>query len=452
METKLKEYAKDVWWFGVNAADPIRLIKSQVRVANGAFHVGEESFSLKNIERIMVVGGGKASAKMAAGIEEQLEPILDQTELFGRVVVPDGSQVPTRRIELVVGRRSHENLPTSAALSATESILSEIQLLDAKHDLCIALVSGGGSALLPAPTPPITLAEKIDTTKFLAGRGANIEELNHVRGAISRIKNGGLYRLCRAKTLIGLILSDVLDFPISCVASGPTMMQNNEDSRNSFASAQAVLDRYDSSRSSIPKHVVEQIDSENPNLVQPTCHLVNQMIGENQTALDAAVVAASKLGYSSDRTQINQGVTVQQISELLCNELVDRIQNGQPQCVVFGCEPTLALSSSPGKGGRMQQLVLQMIYSLKQSNNEVVKQARFCCLCAGTDGEDGPTDAAGAFLDNQVIDDIDFNELEEHLFANNAYPLLDRHQLLFKTGNTGTNVCDLVVMMIGEPT
>ena len=243
-----------IWRAGLEAVRSERLIREHVRVAGHWLIVGEEQpIDLQRIGRIAVVGAGKAGAGMAAGLEEALGPeIAESKQLVGWVNVPadcvppgeDGGPPRTaRRIHLHAARPAGRNEPTAEGVAGTEEILKIVSLLR-PDDLCLCLISGGGSALLPAPAEGISLADKLAVTQHLSAAGADIR-LNTVRKQLSRIKGGGLARACRAGRLVSLIISDVLGDPLDLIASGPTVPDHSTP-----ADALTVLERVRSRRHS----------------------------------------------------------------------------------------------------------------------------------------------------------------------------------------------------------
>src|SRR5262245_35204909 len=228
--SQLRYDALAIWHAAVAAVRSDRLVQDNVRVEGEWLHVGDESLELKSIARIAVVGAGKAGAGMAAGLAAALGPqVLAEKQVAGWVNVPADCVPhanPTRErgkaIHLHAARPAGLNEPTADGVYGTEKILEIVRSLG-PQDFCFCLISGGGSALLPAPVEGVSLAEKQALTRLLSAGGANIQELNTVRKQLSRIKGGGLARTCRAGRLISLIISDVLGDPLDVIASGPTV-------------------------------------------------------------------------------------------------------------------------------------------------------------------------------------------------------------------------------------
>ncbi len=244
---KLRRDALRIWQAGVDAVNSERLVRDAIHVEGGALIVGEELLDFNAIGRIAVIGAGKAGAGMAAAVENVLGPrLIDARQLVGWVNVPEDCVRPLRRIRLHGARPPGVNEPTEAGVAGAEEILRIVRSLD-PEDLCLCLISGGGSALLPAPLEGITLADKLAVTRHLSAAGATIEELNTVRKQLSRIKGGGLARACRAGRMISLIISDVLGDPLDVIASGPTVPDTSTPQ-----AALAVLERFRAAGIEIP--------------------------------------------------------------------------------------------------------------------------------------------------------------------------------------------------------
>ena len=291
---QLRSDALAIWQAGVDAARPERLLRDALKLEGRSLIVGDKSLSLHRIGRVVVVGAGKAGAGMAAAVENILgQDLIEEKKLEGWVNVPEDCVRPLDRIKLHAARPPGVNEPTEAGAAGTEEILRLVQSLG-PDDLCLCLISGGGSALLPAPVEGISLEDKLAVTRHLSGAGANIEQLNTVRKQLSRIKGGGLARACRAGTLCTLIISDVLGDPLDVIASGPTV----EDS-STPQTALEVLEQFGAAEAGISPDVFEYLRKKTTHKqAGPTCRTINLIIGNNATAVDAAGMKAESLGYS----------------------------------------------------------------------------------------------------------------------------------------------------------
>ncbi len=433
-----------IWNAGVDSVNPQSLLCKQVSIDGTSLRVGKRDFDLEPINRIFVVGAGKASGRMAKGLLQVLEPLATQKLLRGRVIVPITQVQPLPYVQLVSGRDDFHNLPTENAESETLAIIEEIKSLES-NDLCIALISGGGSALLTAPLPPVTLAEKIDVTHRLSEAGASIEQLNTIRTKLSRVKGGGLIRFCPQTQVIGLLLSDVIGDRLEVVASGPTFLHPTPNVEQVKAILKSLAIEIDEFSASVQSVLGSNIETE-PGTSGPLPY--NCLLGNCRTAVLGAAASANDLNYQVKRDLLNPDIELADLAEVICGIILSG--NERNECVILGGETRVRLVDKKirGLGGRNQQLVLEVWKRLKGKVGEVWKENfDFCCLSGGTDGEDGPTDSAGGYLTAKKFQRVSLGEIESHCASNNAYPLLERHDQLFKPGITGTNVCDLIVLI-----
>lgn len=443
---QLRREALAIWQSGVDAVRSDRLVQEQVHVEDQTLWLGDEPLPLTGIERIVVVGAGKASAGMAAGLEAALGPrVLAEKRVSGWINVPADCVRPLQCLHLHPARPPGVNEPTPEAVEGTERILQLVSGLG-KRDLCLVLLSGGGSALLPAPPPEVPLAEKILLTRRLSAAGANIRELNTVRKQLSRVKGGGLARACRAGRLVTLIISDVLGDPLDVIASGPTV-----EDRSTPQQALEVLQRL------VPDHAtiapaatryLRQRAAAGRSPPPPACDVRHRILANNATAVAAAGREAERRGYVP---ALHAAGTLEGPAEQVGRHLAQMArhmrQQAGPECLVTGGEPTVQLVPLPlrGKGGRNQQLVLAALVELLDTGCEGI-----VLLSGGTDGEDGPTDAAGAVLDERLVQRLRTTGLdpEDFLRRNDAYTFFAQLGGLIKTGPTHTNVCDLRVVLV----
>jgi glycerate 2-kinase len=435
-------------------------MREAVEVQGGALVIDGEPLDLKAVRRIAVVGGGKAGAGMAAELEAILgDGLLAEKQVTGWVNVPDDCVRPLARIHLHPARPAGRNEPTAAGVHGVKEMLKLVQSLTA-DDLCLALVSGGGSALMPAPVSGVSLVDKQALTRYLSAAGANIAELNTVRKQLSEIKGGGLARHCRAGTLVSLIISDVLGDPLDVIASGPTVPDTS-----TAADALDVLHRFGAVEQNIAPAAVEylrRVGQARGRSTQrlstggrrPTttsdCQIRNIIIGNNARAVDAAGIAAGRLGYSHAMVAATKlEGPVEDIGRHLARMAIQMRDGSGPNCLISGGEGTVALApeAERGVGGRNQQLVLAALEELLNLDGNGI-----AILSGGTDGEDGPTDAAGAWLDATTIAAARRRNLNptDYLHRNDAYHFFEPLGALLKTGPTHTNVCDVRVVLIEQ--
>ncbi|HEY4232935.1 MAG TPA: DUF4147 domain-containing protein [Lacipirellulaceae bacterium] len=443
---QLRADVESIWWAGVRAVLPEQLVPEHVHVIGDTLLAGDEEIDLRDVRRIAIVGGGKACAGMAVALERVFGPqLLAAKQITGWVNVPADCVIPIQRVRLHAARPPNVNEPRPEGVAGTHEILKLVSSLGS-GDLCFCLISGGGSALLPAPVPGISLDDKISLGRTLSAAGANIEQLNTVRRPLSVVKGGGLARACRAGRLISLIISDVLGDPLDLIASGPTVAAPPLAS-----DALAVLE--DLQLNNHPElakviHLLRKRESDDSlfvgNSPSPTCQVTNLIIGNNAVAVDAAGCEALRLGYSHAMNAANASEgPAEEVGRQLA-EMALRMRHGPgPDCLISGGEPTVKLveESMRGQGGRNQQLALAALAKLGDCEG-------IALLSGGTDGEDGPTDAAGALVTTETVAAAHKQGLAaaDYLRRNDAYHFFDAAAGLFKTGPTHTNVCDLRVI------
>ncbi|MEM6797953.1 MAG: DUF4147 domain-containing protein [Planctomycetota bacterium] len=445
---QLRDDAQRIWQAGVDAVRPDRLFRDHVRVEGGMLVAGDVALPLERFARITVVGAGKGGAGMVRGLEASLgDALLAAKQVSGLVTVPAGCVEATRAIGLVAGRPAGVNEPRAEGAAAANEILRRVGALG-PDDLCLCLISGGGSALLPAPIDGVSLEEKTAVTRLLSASGATINQLNTVRSAISRIKGGGLARACNAGVLLTLIVSDVLGDPLEVIASGPTV-----PAKTGPAEALAVLADLGVLDAPAAAPIVARLQQlvaagAAPAASAPTCEVHNVILANNAVAVDAAGVEAERLGYNHamDCATTSEGPAEQVGRQLAAMALQMRDQPG-PNCLITGGEPTVTLAPTKirGRGGRNQQLALAALAELGDCRGVAI-------LSGGTDGEDGPTDAAGAFIDQRVAAATREQglDLADALRRNDAYTLFEACGGLLRTGPTNTNVCDLRVVVVDQ--
>ncbi|MEJ7594966.1 MAG: DUF4147 domain-containing protein [Planctomycetaceae bacterium] len=463
----LRDDAIAIWTAGLAAVDSAKSVEQQIRVQQDQLWIAGIRIPMPEAGRIEVVGAGKAGAGMASGVEAALLATNLADRVSGWVNVPADCVRPLKHIHLHAARPAGLNEPTQEAVQGTQEILRRLRSLS-ESDVCIVLLSGGASALLCSPAPGISLSDKLSVTRALAGSGAPIHELNLVRTQLSQVKGGRLAAACRAGTLVALIISDVIGDPLEVIGSGPTI-----PSAPRAADALQVL-RHRELLDRIPPHVVafleRQADADHTTNLETEISLpptvLNRIVASNAMAIDAATVKAKALGYEVQSLgSANAGEAAEEGHQLIRHLLEIGVESGgTPQasalghprrvCILSGGEPTVKLSGpgsgTPGahgkatsRGGRNQELVLAAVTSHRNS----VDWKDAVLLSAGTDGEDGPTDAAGAIADEAVVARIAASGLDpdNSLARHDSYPLFDAVDALFKTGPTHTNVMDLRV-------
>jgi hydroxypyruvate reductase len=345
------------------------------------------------------------------------------------------------------------NEPTAEGVAGSRKILEIVSNLTA-DDLCLVVISGGGSALLPAPAAGLRLDDKQAVTRFLMQSGATIGELNTVRKHLSQIKGGKLAEACRAGHVFTLIISDVVGDPLDVIASGPTVAD-----RSTASMALEVLRRFDARPPDVPQAVFDVLERAAEAIGDSHCVppivdnqvIENHVIGNNSVALAAAAARADELGFCVQSLgSANQGEASsvgRDLAEQCLLLRYERPAGSRPICRLSGGEPVVHLTKTdlPRKGGRNQQLVLAALDRLWDTG-----LSGTAVLSGGTDGEDGPTDAAGACIDEHVLAKARELRLDPKTFLaiNDAYHFFERAGGLIKTGPTHTNVMDLRVALI----
>lgn len=447
-----------IWQAGVDAVRSDRLVRENVRVQGDLLIIADEEIPLASIDRIIIVGAGKAGAGMATGLEEAIGPkVLRQKQASGWVNVPADCVKRLGTIRLHAARAAGRNEPTSEGVEGTEQILRLVKNAGPK-DLVIALISGGGSALLPAPCDGLLLDDKLQLARHLSAAGANITQLNTVRTRLSLIKGGGLARACKAGRLISLIISDVIGDPLDIIASGPTI-----PTTTTAADALNVLEQFDPAKK-LPARIYEELARQQKTAAaiaaaplavdNSTKRLTNHILGNNAVCVDAAGVEAEKRGYSHAMSAARtlEG-SAESVGEHLAQMALRMKTESGPDCLITGGEPVVELAPAEirGLGGRNQQLVLAALEQLQRDGGSEPLQ-QIAILSGGTDGEDGPTDAAGAMLDEQVYAQAKQLGLSaaDFLKRSDAYHFFEQANGLVKTGPTHTNTCDLRVVVVAR--
>lgn len=446
-----RQHAKEIWQAGVDAVRSDTLVRRCISIHGDSLSICGRRFDTSRVGRIEIVGAGKAGAGMAAGAVEALGTLSESVSLSGWVNVPEDCVRQIPYVHLHAARPAGLNEPTPEGVAGTKEILQRVSSLSA-DDICLVLISGGGSALLPCPSAPFSLNDKLLVTQFLAAAGAPIQELNQVRSQMSEVKNGGLLRHCRAGVVITLIISDIVDDPVHLIASGPTVIGPSD-----VRSVIQIAERYDPARTELPSVFYETmaaritacIDRQRPD--RPMPESIVKVIGSNADALAAALRQAEKLGYTPVSLGSNSVGEARRHGQLLrerlrsamISEIADVNTSGI--CFVAGGETTVRLTGSGerGRGGRNQEVVLGAIATCQ----DLDQWSDIVLLSGGTDGEDGPTDAAGAIADSAVIRAMIDQDLspESYLSRNDAYSFFAATNGLLMTGPTHTNVMDVAV-------
>lgn len=439
--SQLRKDAEAVFRAGLEAVNPIQAIKRHVTLQNDKLIVGDKTYNLPDYDGVYVIGTGKASAAMAKAIEE----LLGERMKGGVVNVKYGHSFPLNKIK--VNEAGHP-VPDEAGFRGTEEIIQLLKKTE-KNDLVLFLISGGGSALLPYPGEGLTLEDIQQVTKCLLQVGACIHEINALRKHLSRVKGGRLARLAHPSTLISLILSDVIGDDLDTIASGPTVPDES-----TFDDCLKILEKYQI-RERIPTSVVELLEkgargevAETPKAGDPAFQQTqNLIIASNILAVQAAKKKAEQLRYNSLILSTFVEGETKEVARVHAAVAKEILQTGnpipRPACVISGGETTVTIRGK-GLGGRNQEFVLAAAIDIDGLENVVI-------LSGGTDGTDGPTDAAGAIADgmtkNRALEKG--MNAEQYLQENDSYHFFDPLGDLLITGPTHTNVMDMRLVMVG---
>ncbi|MEH6682046.1 MAG: glycerate kinase [Sediminicola sp.] len=433
-----RQTAIDIFLAGVESVNPELLIKRNASLSDGHLKVGERMVDLNDVGNIFVVGAGKASVAMA----KALEGLMGDRIAGGHIVTKYGHIAPLKYIQIT---EAGHPVPDKNGMEGTEKILSIVKGAN-ENDLVICLISGGGSSLLVDVPEGCSLEDLQKLNVILLRSGANIEEINCLRKHLSKVKGGQLSKEAFPASVISLILSDVMGDPLESIASGPTAPDPT-----TFHDAMAIMIKYGIT-SEVPSRLYDLLlagaENKRPETVKISdCILnrtTNSIIGNNTLALEASKEMAISLGYRPFIVNYGLQGMVPDVAKLILAKVRTFQKNDRHGkiCLLFGGEPTVEVAGN-GIGGRNQHLALILAIFLKSWPHVTI-------LCGGTDGTDGPTDAAGAVVDACT----EINALKLGLHMQKYVDNCDSHTFFKKegglviTGPTHTNVMDLIIVLI----
>ena len=438
---KMREHALAIFNAAVSAVQPSCLLPKNICLDGNKLLLHNQSFSLKDLEHIYIIGAGKASAAMALETEKILSEHIEK----GIVVTKYLHSLPLQKIKCI---EAGHPLPDENSLLAAKEIMELVKQAGEK-DLIIALISGGASSLLADHPPGTSLDEVQDLFRLLLNSGATINEMNAVRKHLSLIKGGQLAKQAYPATLVSFILSDVIGDPLDVIASGPTV----GDPTN-FKDAYVILQKYDLIKKLHPavdawmrKGLMGEIDD----TPKPGDYFFertfNYIIGANRIALKAAALKAEELGFVPFIvTDKLSGEADEEAKELI--EYISMYRGARPACILMGGETTVTIKGN-GKGGRNQQFALAALEEL-MNNNGVEAVRNSLILSAGTDGSDGLTEVTGALVDIETINKTTELGLDISSFLDNndSYNFFAKAGGHIITGATQTNVMDIVIALV----
>jgi len=436
----MRRDAFSIFQDALKAVSPETSVLNYLKTNGTELSVGTYSIDLSAVRDIYVVGAGKASAAMATAVEKALPGRITD----GLINVKYGHTAPLATIRLV---EAGHPVPDVSGLRGAKEILSLVSGAG-PEDLVICLISGGGSSLMPLPAPGLTLAHKQETTQSLLECGATIHEINSIRKHLSAIKGGQLARATFPAPLVTLILSDVVGDDLDVIASGPTVPD-----RSTFNDCLEIIRRYSLDRK-LPASVLSHLRKGATGLIPETPkpgdaffkNTHNIIVGSNRDALNAARLSAAEKGYHThviSATVEGEAREIARSHMALAKKVIDIAKPvAPPACILSGGETTVTLRGT-GKGGRNQEFALAAALEIDNLPNMVV-------FSAGTDGTDGPTDAAGAVADPETVPrarDMGMEPLS-YLNHNDSYHFFQKLGDLVVTGPTNTNVMDLHIILV----
>ena len=459
--TTRKELATEIFYAALKAVDPYNAVKLYTDKIRSIDQYG-------NFKRLIVVGFGKAACSMSKAMEDNLEDLIDTGILitkYGHTIEQQSSRPAEQQINkenkiihikttalllycataLKIYEAGHP-VPDEKGLRGTEEIVKLLKSAD-ENTLVVCLVSGGGSALLVAPYEGITLSEKQEITELLLKSGADIYEINTIRKHLSKVKGGRLAEIAYPSKIISLILSDVIGDRLDVIASGPTAPD-----RTTFDDALKILEKY-GLIDKTPEGIIRVFQKGTKGLIPETPkegskffeNVENIIIGSNRIAIDAAKQKTEELGLHAEIISSELTGEARDVGRWLTDIARSKRSNSSNRlnCLISGGE-TIVTVKGNGLGGRNMELALSFAIEIEGTHGITL-------LSAGTDGTDGPTDAAGAIVDGETVKKaraIGLNP-EEYLNNNDSYNFFKKIGGLFITGPTGTNVMDIQIMVIG---
>jgi glycerate 2-kinase len=437
---RLRADAREIFTAGVRSADPAAAVRRALDARGGRLRVQERSYALDSIRNVFIAGCGKAAAPMAFAAQETLGDRITG----GVVIVKYGHKQPLETIEII---EAGHPIPDIAGVEGGRRIM-DLAGRCGREDLLLFLLSGGASALFARPAHGLSLEDKQQATDALLKSGATIHEINAVRKHISQVKGGRLAQLTAPARLVALILSDVVDDAPEAIGSGPTAPDHT-----TYADCLQVIHRYDLAPR-MPPAILDYLSrgarqeiAETPKRFDRIFKNVqNAIVGNNRLALAAARARAEALGYrawvSTESMQGESRVAAKRHAAFVKHVIRTGEPLSRPACLLSGGETTVTVVGS-GRGGRNQEFALAAAMEIENLDGVVI-------LSGGTDGTDGPTEAAGGIVDGATIGRGKGKQLdaEKFLARNDSYNFLHASDDLLVTGPTLTNVMDLQITLI----
>ena len=446
LDAKLKKDANAIFKAALESVEPARVVTAAVSRTGDSLkvHLGKKvikTVDLKKVNRVFIVGAGKATAPMAKALEKILGPRLTE----GVISVKKGHGLKLNKTKVL---EAAHPVPDKAGVEAAKKIKGLLERAE-NNDLVFSLISGGGSALTPLPAEGLKLTEKQSVTRMLLGCGAAIHEINAVRKHLSQVKGGQMARLAAPAQVINLMLSDVVGDDMDTIASGPFVPD-----RSTFEEVAVILARYRLMKkvpAAVRNHLKMGLTAQIPETPKKGDRAFNQVtnliVASNYSCLLAAEAEAKNLGYRPLLLSSRIEGETREVARVHVAIAREARNSGRPvktpACLISGGETTVTLKGKKGKGGRNQEFALAAALDLDGQEGLFV-------FSAGTDGTDGPTDAAGAMADWNTCARAAQAGLSphRHLEENDAYPFFEKLGDLVMTGPTRTNVMDVRLVLV----
>jgi glycerate 2-kinase len=436
--TELRDRVLQIIEAGIKRVLPANIMRAAVSydAVRQIIGIKNASFTLSETSRVFVIGGGKASGLMA----QALESIIGVGNITAGVVNFKGGQVRTQKIKTVIA--GHPTPDQRGVDGVKEMLALKSRYRIGKNDIVICLLSGGGSALMPYPVNGVSLKDKQKITELLIGSGAKIDEINIVRKHLSQVKGGQLGAFFSPARVISLIISDVIGNDLATIASGPTTPDPS-----TFADAYDVLKKYNLVAKA-PKSVIDFIEKgrqgEAPETPKTLSNCRNYIIGDNTLALEAMAAKAKELGFSPHIITSQQTGDTTKVARSRAREILKGKYAGY-NLLLIGSETTVKLPPNAGRGGRNQHYAAVSLLAMAEYPGQ------WLVASVGTDGSDFLPDVAGAIVDQDSLERAKAKKLaiEAYIDRCDSNTLLKRPgNSLIVTGDTGTNVGDVIVYLV----
>ncbi len=455
-KTQPQEVALDCLAAGIRGADPEQATRKALSRDGDRLTVApkktETTLDLDQFDRVVVLGGGKAVAGVVRALDDHLGAAIDA----GQVVVPEGSPAASSSIGAVDVEPGGHPFPTEAGAAATERVLGLAETAD-EGTLVLAAISGGGSALLAAPSGNLTVESLRGVTQTLLEAGADIREINAVRKHCSAVKGGRLAAACAPATVVGIAVSDVVGDPLSVIASGPTAPDET-----TYRDAFTVLDRYDVDAPRVRAHLERGLTGGHPETPGPDAALFervrNHVVASNRTALDAAAAVAAEHGFEpcilSSRVRGEAAAAASTHVAIAAEAAATGDPVEPPAVLLSGGETTVALGGTPPSGDSGDtaaggpNLEFALAATVELNEEHTGEQPSAVVAAVDTDGHDGSSEAAGGLVDAESVDDA--AGARDALARHDSLSYLARRRAALRTGATGTNVNDLRLVVVPD--